>query len=337
MSNALSTRKQILIVNNLAQNVTVEIGGAIGGKKTITPVRDVSFSVYEGETLGIVGESGSGKTTLLRAVALITKPTTGSILLEDQELFDGKRIIGKMTGKVQMVFQDPSTSLNPTMKVRTIVADPLRLLHLSKQEINERITTSLRSVGLEKEFLDKYPSQLSGGQKQRVSIARAIAPRPKLLLLDEPTSALDAAVQAQVLNILMSLQKEFNLTYVFVTHNIAIAKYVADRIAVFYDGRIRELGPSETVFSRPLHPYTSSLIEAFPLPDPDQKNLLSVHITGEPPSLFEPITGCSFHPRCQYAESRCKNEIPLLRAVNDHMVSCHFAESIAEKSNHQNK
>ena len=331
MSNAPSTRKIILTVNNLTQDVTVEIGGAISSKKTITPVQDVSFSVYEGETLGIVGESGSGKTTLLRAVALITKPTAGSILLEDQKLFDEKRIIGKMTGKVQMVFQDPSTSLNPTMKVRTIVADPLRLMHLTKQEVNERIVASLGSVGLEQEFLDKYPNQLSGGQKQRVSIARAIAPRPKLLLLDEPTSALDAAVQAQVLNILMNLQKEFNLTYVFVTHNIAIAKYVSDRIAIFYDGRIREIGPSEAVFSKPLHPYTSSLIEAFPLPDPNQKNLLSVQITGEPPSLFEPITGCSFHPRCQYAESRCKTEVPLLRAINDRVISCHLAESIAQK------
>ena len=301
-----------------------------GGKKTISPVKEVSFVVYEGETLGIVGESGSGKTTLFRALALITKPSAGRILLENEIVFDTHvSKLEKLMGKVQMVFQDPDSSLNPTMKVKDAVGEPLTPLKLSRDKVNERVVASLKSVGME-DFLEKYPSQMSGGQKQRVSIARAIAPRPKLILLDEPTSALDAAVQAQVLNLLIELQSSYDLTYVFVTHNIAIARYIADRIAVFYDGRIRELGPGEEVFASPLHPYTSSLIEAFPLPNPDDKNILKVQINGEPPSLFEPIAGCSYHPRCSYSQEKCRTHVPELRtaAGNQHLVACHFYETI---------
>jgi oligopeptide/dipeptide ABC transporter ATP-binding protein len=327
VSDASFTEREILLsVQKLTQNIVVEKGGPLGSKKRITPVKEVSFDVYRGETFGIVGESGSGKTTLLRSLALISRPSAGHIRLGDEIIFDGNDGAKNLAGKIQMVFQDPASSLNPTMKVKNAVAEPLIPLGLSKSEIDERVVDSLRSVGMA-DFLEKYPNQMSGGQKQRVSIARAIAPRPKLVLLDEPTSALDAAVQAQVLNILMDLQKSYNLTYVFVTHNIAIAKFLADRIAVFYDGRIRELGSSEEVFSRPLHPYTASLIEAFPLPDPDQKNLLRVDIQGEPPSLFEPVPGCSFHPRCQYGQESCRAQVPELRTLLfQHMVACHRAE-----------
>jgi len=325
------TEREILLsVQKLGQDIVVE-GRAKGVKRTITPVKEISFDVYKGETLGIVGESGSGKTTLLRALALISKPSAGHIRLENEVIFDGRNGTKKLAGKIQMVFQDPVSSLNPTMKVKNAVAEPLIPLGLSKSEIEERTVDSLRSVGME-DFLEKYPTQMSGGQKQRVSIARAVAPRPKLILLDEPTSALDAAVQAQVLNLLVELQKSYDLTYVFVTHNIAIARYVADRIAVFYDGRIRELGPSEEVLSRPLHPYTASLMEASPLPDPDQKNLLTADIKGEPPSLFDPVAGCSFHPRCKFAQDICRAELPELRTLFfGHLVSCHRAEELSKQ------
>jgi len=326
------TEKEILLsVQTLSQDIVVERGGSMGVKKTITPVKGVSFDVFKGETLGIVGESGSGKTTLLRAVALISRPSGGQIRMEDEIIFDGKNGTKHVAGMIQMVFQDPVSSLNPTMKVKNAVAEPLIPLGLGKDEIEERTVDSLRSVGME-DFLEKYPSQMSGGQKQRVSIARAIAPKPKLILLDEPTSALDAAVQAQVLNLLVELQKSHNLTYLFVTHNIAIAKYLADRIAVFYDGCIREIGPADEVLSRPLHPYTVTLIEASPLPDPDQKNLLSVDIKGEPPSLFEPVPGCSFHPRCQYVQESCKVQVPELRKLfSQRLVACHRAEELQQQ------
>jgi peptide/nickel transport system ATP-binding protein len=327
-----SGQKPILEVRNLTKEVKVSTTASQGlfkSKKTIKLIENISFSVRPGETYGIVGESGSGKTTLLNAIALISRPTSGTIKLNGEPIFENGKHVRSLRGKVQMVFQDPESSLNPTMKVSQIVAESLRTLKLAKDEAKERVISSLETVGLGRAFLEKHPTELSGGQKQRVSVARALAPRPVLILLDEPTSSLDAVVQSQVLNLLMDLQKDYNLTYLFVTHNISVAKYLADRIAVFYAGSIREIGPAEKVFTKPLHPYTSSLIQAFPIADPDLKNLLNAEITGEPPSLINPPNGCRFHPRCGYAEDICKKEEPALIQYHDgHYAACHFAVEV---------
>ena len=324
-------KDSLLVVDNLTIEIPIKIHGSLVRKGMIKPVENVSFVVYRGETFGIVGESGSGKTTLLRTLALLSKPTAGRIILEDQVVFENGKVLHEVNGSVQMVFQDPDSSINPTMKVRDAVAESLISLGLSKEEREERVITSLKSVRLGDDVLDKYPRRLSGGQKQRVSIARALAPRPKLILLDEPTSALDALVQAQVLNLLVDLQATYKLTYIFVTHNISVAKFLCERIAVFYAGGIRELGPAEEVLSKPLHPYTHTLREAFPTLDPYNRTILTTTIVGEPPSLISPPSGCRFNPRCEYAQERCLSDPPQLTEIFDgHSVSCHFALEILE-------
>lgn len=330
MSNVHSTTKPLLVAEGLTKEIEATGRTVLGKKQVIAPFRNVSFVVYESETFGIVGESGSGKTTLLKALSLISAPTSGRVLLGDEVIFDEKTSQKELRGQIQMVFQDPDSSLNPTMKVKDAVAEPLLPLKLSKSQREERVVESLESVGLGNDVLDKRPRQLSGGQKQRVSIARALSPRPKLLLLDEPTSSLDAAVQAQVLNVLIDLQSRFQLTCIFVTHNISVAKYICDRIAVFYAGNITEVGNAEEILSEPLHPYTITLKEAYPTPDPAKRNVLDAKVIGEPPSLLSPPSGCTFHPRCAYAKDICRAEVPELRTVfGNRLVSCHFAEEIA--------
>jgi oligopeptide/dipeptide ABC transporter ATP-binding protein len=338
---ASNSESVLLEVKNLTRQVKVSVSSGVSSpvessafksKKAVNLIENVSFSVRPGETYGIVGESGSGKTTLLRAISLISKPTSGTIKLGGQSIFESGKQVNSLKGMVQMVFQDPESSLNPTMMVSQIVAESLLTLKLPKSEVYERVISSLDAVGLGENFLDKHPTELSGGQKQRVSIARALAPRPVLLLLDEPTSALDAVVQSQVLNLLIDLQRKFNLTYLFVTHNISVAKYLADRIAVFYAGSIREIGPTEKVFTEPLHPYTSTLIRAFPVADPDLKNLLNVEIIGEPPSLINPPPGCRFHPRCPYTQEVCKTKEPqLVQHLDGRYAACHFALEIRKE------
>jgi len=331
LQGALSTteRKAVLEVNDLEKEIMIKPGYGKGKKKRVKLIQKVSFKVFSGETLGIVGESGSGKTTLLRAISMISRPTQGRVKLQDETIFENTKVRQRINGRIQMIFQDPDSSLNPAMVVKDIVAEPLMPLKVDRKKSEELVRVSLRDVGLDEEFLNKYPAQLSGGQKQRVSIARALVSHPLVLLLDEPTSALDAAVQAQVLNLLIDLQKQLRLTFIFVTHNVFVARYMSDRAIVLYGGSVRELGPAEKVLVEPLHPYTSTLIAAFPVPDPKNRNLLGMEILGEPPSIINPPPGCAFHPRCPYARDICRSEEPRLREIFDgHFAACHFALEI---------
>ena len=299
--------------------------------RTVRAVDGVSLSIPYGKTMAVVGESGCGKTTLARTIALLTEPTSGEIHF-DGERIDGGRVNDKdLYRKLQMVFQDPDSSLDPRMKVGNSVAEPLRgLTAMDSGEIRRTASESLTSVGLSEDFAERLPKQLSGGQKQRVAIARAISTQPKLLILDEPTSALDASVQAQILNLLVELQRKFSLSYMLITHNIAVAAYLSDIIAVMYAGNLVEYGPSSEVLRKPRHPYTITLMKSAPTPDPWNRTLLTTEISGEVPSTIDPPSGCKFHPRCQYAEEVCSQVVPPLKGLEGgRTAACLFLEKTA--------
>jgi len=300
-------------------------------EKIVRAVDGVSLSIPYGKTLAVVGESGCGKTTLARTLALLTPATSGEIY------FDGERVDPKETGnkefyrKLQMVFQDPDSSLDPRMKVQDTISEPLRgLTEVKGHDARKAALESLAAVGLSEDFAGRYPRQLSGGQKQRVAIARAISTRPKLLILDEPTSALDASVQAQILNLLVDLQKNYSLSYMLITHNIAVAAYLSDFMAVMYSGNLVEYGPSSEVLAKPRHPYTMALMKSAPTPDPWKRTLLQTEISGEVPSAIDPPSGCKFHPRCPFAENICSVEVPAhIPVAEGHTAACHFLNKTA--------
>lgn len=300
-------------------------------ERTIRAVDGVSIKIPKGKTLAVVGESGCGKTTLARTLALLIPPTGGEIHFDGQRIDNGEVRDQEVYRKLQMVFQDPDSSLDPRMKVIDIIAEPLRgLTKMSDSEIRGGALESLQAVGLSEDFGERLPKQLSGGQKQRVAIARAISTRPKLLILDEPTSALDASVQAQILRLLLELQKKFALSYMLITHNIAVAAYLSDLMAVMYAGNVVEYGPTQEILSKPRHPYTIALMKSAPTPDPWNRTLLEIEIAGEVPSAIDPPSGCKFNPRCPYAESICSQEIPVLTSVSEgRTAACHFLEKTA--------
>jgi peptide/nickel transport system ATP-binding protein len=300
-------------------------------ERTIRAVDGVSIMIPHGKTLAVVGESGCGKTTLARTLALLIPPTGGEIHFDGQRIDNGEVRDEEVYRKLQMVFQDPDSSLDPRMKVLDIIAEPLRgLTKMSDSEVRAASLESLRAVGLAADFGGRLPKQLSGGQKQRVAIARAISTRPKLLILDEPTSALDASVQAQILRLLIDLQRKFSLSYMLITHNIAVAAYLSDLIAVMYAGNLVEYGPTQEVLSKPRHPYTIALMKSAPTPDPWKRTLLEIDIAGEVPSAIDPPNGCKFNPRCPYAESVCSEKVPPLTPVSEgHTAACHFLEKTA--------
>jgi len=300
-------------------------------QKYVRAVDGISITIPEGKTLGVVGESGCGKTTLALTIAMLTPPTGGEVY------FDGKRIdSGRVDHKsvyreMQVVFQDPDSSLDPHMTIGESIGEPLSgLLGYGGAEVRTALEDSLVAVGMPVGFANRLPRQLSGGQKQRAAIARAISLHPKLVILDEPTSALDASVQAQILKLLVELQRKFQLSYLLITHNIAVAKYLADTLAVMYAGKIVERGPTLSVIQRPRHPYTIALINSAPVPDPWKRNLLQMEIRGEVPSAINPPPGCRFNPRCPYAEGVCSVEDPpLLEIEASREVACHFVDKTA--------
>jgi oligopeptide transport system ATP-binding protein len=290
-------------------------------------VDDVSFSVAEGETLGLVGESGCGKSTLGRTLVRLLEPTAGEIILDgapNQNL--GTRRLRPLRREMQMVFQDPYASLNPRKRVGTIVSDPMRIHGLgSRSEQKKRVNEILETVGLSPEHYNRFPHEFSGGQRQRIGIARALALRPKLIVADEPVSALDVSIQSQMLNLLGDLQNEFNLTYVFIAHDLGVVRHVSDRIAVMYLGKIVELAPADELYVRPIMPYTEALLSAVPIPDPDlAEKRERIVLEGDVPSPINPPSGCRFHPRCRYATDVCKQiEPPLVDYGNGHLAACH--------------
>ncbi len=315
----------LLDVRNLSKVYHVQ-RGLLGRHVDVHAVRDVSFTVEPGETLGIVGESGCGKSTLGRTLLRLIEPSAGSARLEGQDLFALRgAALKKARRGMQMIFQDPFASLNPRMRVGEIVAEPL-LVHgmASGSERRERVHGLLEKVGLRPEAYDKYPHEFSGGQRQRIGIARALAVLPRLIVADEPVSALDVSIQAQVLNLLMDLQDEFGLSYVFISHDLRVVEHLAHRVAVMYLGSFVEVAPVQDLFRSPRHPYTEALLSSIPRIDAAARRDRIV-LRGDVPSPIHPPPGCPFHPRCPYAQERCRTEVPSLRELDPgRQVACHF-------------
>jgi oligopeptide transport system ATP-binding protein len=299
-------------------------------------VDDVSFAVRQGETLGLVGESGCGKSTLGRTLVRLLEPTDGEIVFEGNPIQGlGTRRLRPLRREMQMVFQDPYASLNPRKRVGTIVSDPMRIHNLgNRAEQKRRVGEILETVGLSPEHYNRFPHEFSGGQRQRIGIARALALRPKLIIADEPVSALDVSIQSQMLNLLEDLQNEFQLTFVFIAHDLGVVRHVSDRIAVMYLGKIVELSPAEELYTRPIMPYTEALLSAVPIPDPDlAEKRERIVLEGDVPSPINPPTGCRFHPRCRYATGVCKEiEPPLVDYGNGHLAACHHPLNVDEET-----
>ena len=298
----------------------------VGRGNTVKAVSGISFDVLRGETLGIVGESGCGKSTTGRAIMQIPPPTSGSIVFEGAELTEvSSNAVREARTRVQMIFQDPVSSLNPRRSVRDSVLEPLEIWKRGTKEEREKLVEEiLESVGIDPaRAAESKPHQFSGGQCQRISVARALVLDPTLIICDEPVSALDVSVQAQVLNLLEDLKEKFGLTLVFIAHDLAVVKNISDRVAVMYLGKLCEVASSDDLYARPSHPYTNVLLDSIPEADPEADHSVG-KIVGEPPSPVSPPSGCRFHPRCAYATSICTSEEPQLRAMGDgHFVACH--------------
>ena len=316
----------VLQVDGLKKHFPVRKGLLRRTVGQVYAVDDVSFSVQSGETLGLVGESGCGKTTVGRTILRLIEPTAGTLRLEGRDITHlGKAELRPFREQMQIIFQDPFSSLNPRMRVGDIVAEPLKIHGTSnKKARRERVAELFDRVGLRRAQMDNYPHQFSGGQRQRIGVARALALNPRLIICDEPVSALDVSIQAQVINLLMDLQKELQLSYLFISHNLAVVEHISHRIAVMYLGRIVEYTDKTTLFTKPLHPYTEALLAAVPVPDPAIKRVKRV-VQGDVPSPLRPPPGCHFHTRCPYAVARCKVDSPVLREVEPgHQVACHL-------------
>jgi oligopeptide/dipeptide ABC transporter ATP-binding protein len=318
-------------VQNLKKYFPIRKGVLSREVARVHAVDDVTLSVAEGETLGLVGESGCGKSTIGKTVLRLVEPTAGTIAWRGQHI-DGLHgnAMRPYRRELQAVFQDPYASLNPRMRAADIVAEPIRNFEkISAAEMRDRVVSLFERVGLRPDQMPRYPYEFSGGQRQRLGIARALAPRPKLIVCDEPVSALDVSVQAQVINLLGDLQHEFGLSYLFVAHDLAVVEHISHRVAVMYLGRIVELAPTRAVFAHPQHPYTEALLSAVPVPDPTVQRKRII-LAGDVPSPIELPKGCRFHTRCPYAFDRCRSEEPALKEVlPGHFAACHLRDAPA--------
>ncbi|MFW5952926.1 MAG: ABC transporter ATP-binding protein [Candidatus Natronoplasma sp.] len=316
--------EKIFKVKNLKKYFPIEEGLFSRTVGYVRAVDDVSFEVQKGETFALVGESGCGKSTLARSILKLHESTDGKIIFKDENILDiDKKKMKKIRKDIQIVFQDPYWSLNPRMLVLNLIGEPLKEhTDLSNKKIEEKVLDLLETMGLGEEHLRRYPHEFSGGQKQRVAVARALALNPDLVVLDEPTSALDVSVQAQILNLLKDLQSEFDLTYLFISHDLSVIKYLADRIGIMYLGKLVEIGDKEDVFSDPIHPYTKALLSSIPEPDPRHKKEFQP-LEGEVPDASDPPEGCNFNTRCPYASEVCFEKEPEMEKIKNRKVSCH--------------
>ncbi|MCX9155443.1 dipeptide ABC transporter ATP-binding protein [Niveibacterium sp. 24ML] len=304
--------------------------GPLRAKAVVRALDGVSFGVMAGRTLAVVGESGCGKSTLARQITMLESPTSGSLTLEGIALADASKTqLAQLRPKVQMVFQNPYASLNPRKRIGSMLEEPLKIhTRLDATERANKAREMMARVGLRPEHYDRYPHMFSGGQRQRIAIARALMTGPRLVVADEPVSALDVSIQAQVLNLLMDLQRDTGVAYVFISHNLAVVEHIADVVMVMYLGRVVEHGPTRAVFEQPRHPYTQALLAATPRLDPAARQTRAIAI-GEPPSPLAPPPGCAYAGRCPLAQSLCHEQVPLLREVGGHRVACHFASDAA--------
>ena len=335
MAEVKKVPDKLLDVIDLKKHFPINSGTLRRRTGTVKAVDGVNLFVRKGETLGLVGESGCGKTTAGRTILRLMEPTGGEIRFNDpnkgwvnlEKL--SRKELAPIRPNIQIIFQDPFSSLDPRMTVKRLIAEPLEINKMaSGSELQDRVAELLRVVGLRPEYMSRYPHAFSGGQRQRVGIARALALNPKLMICDEPVSALDVSIQAQVLNLLEDLQQDFDLTYIFISHDLSVVEHITDRVAVMYVGKLVELAKTEELYYSPKHPYTEALMAAIPKPDPRQRNR-PVKLPGEVASPANPPSGCYFHPRCRYAQDICKTEEPaLLEVAPERWSACHFANEL---------
>jgi len=323
----MSEREVLLLTRNLTKEYELKNNFGIRKRQVVHAVSNVSIEIYKGETLSLVGESGCGKSTLGRMMMRLIEPTNGQILFGGKDITVlSEKQMNQIYKKIQLIFQDPYASLDPRMKVKDLIGEPLvtHRMYPTKEETEARVRELMHMVGIRPELIDRYPHQFSGGQRQRIGIARALALKPELIVCDEPVSALDVSIQSQILNLLKDLQQEFDLTYLFISHDLGVVHYISDRICVMFLGKVCEIGDTEEIYTNPMHPYTRFLLDAVPSMDPEKKQKRENILSGEIPSAVNPPSGCRFRTRCPYAKDVCAEKEPELKEYQGRKVACHF-------------